>query len=266
MRPLPQDQKCLRNQRKNQEMKILIIGDTQCKPDLDMTYLSHIGKYIVEKKPDMVVHLGDHWDMPSLSSYDKGKKSFEGRRYKADVDAGNLGMHTLLAPLRKEYKKNGYKPDMHYLFGNHCQGRILRAINEDSILDGTIGLDDLDTSGWTTHPFMEVFVHSGIAFSHYFTTGVMGRPAGTAAAQLRQANMSCIAGHQQGLQIHTGKRADGALLTSIICGSSYSHNEDYLGPQGNNHFRGIIMLHDVQPSGQFELMPVTLRFLREKYS
>ena len=251
--------------------KILVIPDTQIKPGVDTTFLTHVGMYIVEKKPDIVVHLGDHWDMPSLSSYDKGTKSFEGRRYKADIEAGNAAMKQLLAPLEaynKQKKKNKeklYKPVMHLLCGNHSY-RIVRAVNEDPKLEGTIGLQDLDTSGWIFHPFLEVAVISGIAFSHYFTTGVMGRPCATAQAQLRQANMSCISGHQQGLQMHTGKRADGVLLTSIIAGSCYTHEEDYLGPQGNNHFRGIITLHDVQPSGQFEVMPVSLRYLKSKYN
>jgi hypothetical protein len=245
--------------------KILVIPDVQCKPGVDMTHLTHIGKYIVEKKPDMIVHLGDHWDMPSLSSYDKGKKSFEGRRYKADIEAGNLGMRMLQAPLvALNKKKMVYNPERHFLFGNHEQ-RILRATNDEPMLDGTIGLHDCDTSGWITHPFLEVFVHSGIAFSHYFTTGVMGRPCTTAASQLSKKHMSCIAGHQQGLQIATANRADGASLTSLIVGSCYTHHEDYLGPQGNVHFRGIIMLHDVQPSGQFEIMPISLRYLKGKY-
>lgn len=246
--------------------KILVIPDTQCKPGIDMSHLTHIGRYIVDKKPDVVIHLGDHWDMPSLSSYDKGKKSFEGRRYKADIEAGNLGMQMLLEPLVKlNKKKMVYKPTMHFLYGNH-ENRILRATNDDPMLDGTIGLHDLDTSGWITHPFLQVFVYSGIAFSHYFTTGVMGRPCTTAAAQLSKKHMSCIAGHQQGLQIATAMRADGAQLTSLIVGSCYNHIEDYLGPQGNTHFRGVVVLNDGQPNGQFEVMPLTLRYLEEKYS
>jgi hypothetical protein len=251
-------------------MKILVIPDTQVKSDVDTTHLTHIGKYIVEKQPDVVVHLGDHWDMPSLSSYDKGTKSFEGRRYKADIEAGNAGMKQLIAPLNafnercKKNKKAGKYPAMHFLHGNHEQ-RIVRATNDDPKLDGTIGLQDLDLIGWTAHPFLEVFVLSGIAFSHYFTTGVMGRPCTSATAQLSKKHMSCVAGHQQGLQIATSNRADGASLTSIICGSCYTHEENYLGPQGNKHFRGILMLHDVQPTGEFDLMPVSLKFLAEKY-
>mgnify|MGYP000057652221 CR=1 FL=1 len=91
-------------------MRILCIGDTQVKPGIDLGYLDRVGKYLVEKEPDIVVHLGDHWDLPSLSSYDVGKKSFEGRRYVEDIKAGNEGMQRLLQPLREKQsgqRKNG---------------------------------------------------------------------------------------------------------------------------------------------------------------
>ena len=73
--------------------------------------------------------------------------------------------------------------------------------------------------------------------------------------------MSCIAGHQQGLQIHMAQRADGKRLTSIIAGSCYEHDEDYLGPQGNQHWRGCLMLHNVN-DGEFDHMPVSLDYIK----
>ena len=75
--------------------KHLVIGDTQVKPGISLAYLSWIGKYIVDKRPDVIVMIGDFADMPSLSSYDTGKKSFEGRTYKADIRAAIKGMDTL---------------------------------------------------------------------------------------------------------------------------------------------------------------------------
>ena len=80
----------------------LVIPDTQVKPGVPLDHLSWIGEYIVERKPDVVVHLGDHWDFPSLSAYDRGKKAMEGRRYTDDVDAGNEGMNLLTTPIRVE--------------------------------------------------------------------------------------------------------------------------------------------------------------------
>jgi len=82
-------------------MKILVIPDTQCKPDTPTKHLTWAGKAICDYKPDIVIHLGDHWDMPSLSSHDKaGSKYFEGKRYLADIEAGNVGMEALLAPVK----------------------------------------------------------------------------------------------------------------------------------------------------------------------
>jgi hypothetical protein len=250
-------------------MKIAVIPDTQVKPGVDTKYLENIGKYILEKKPDVIVHMGDHWDMPSLSSYDVGKKAFEGRRYKNDIEAGNLGMAALMKPLNDHNEraranhKPRYSPRKVFLMGNH-ENRINRAVNSDPKLEGTIGVDDLNLQGWETYDFLEVALIGGIAFSHYFVTGVAGRPASTANAQLNKKHMSCIAGHQQGLQIATAERADGQRLTSIIAGSCYEHDEDYLGHQGNKHWRGFLMLHEVQ-NGQFDLMPLSLNYINQKY-
>lgn len=249
----------------------LVIPDCQVKPGHSNEYLKSIGNYIIAKKPDVIINIGDFADMPSLSSYDVGKKSFEGRRYRDDVEASKTGMAVLLQPLR-DYNRRAarnhhslYKPRMVLTLGNH-ENRINRAVNDDAKLDGVLSIRDLGYSdfGWEVYDYLDVVVIDGVAYSHYFVTGVAGRPAGTAAAQFRKTNMSCIAGHQQGLQIHTGNRADGKLLTSVIAGSCYEHNEDYLGPQGNRHWRGIVMCHDVN-DGQFDLMPVSLKFLKERY-
>ena len=51
-----------------------IIPDCQVKDGVDLSYLTWVGKYLVEKKPDVIVQIGDFADMPSLSSYDVGKK------------------------------------------------------------------------------------------------------------------------------------------------------------------------------------------------
>ena len=252
-------------------MRIVVIPDVQAKPGIDFDYLRTVGNYIVAKRPDVVVHLGDHWDMPSLSSYDVGKKSFEGRRYLDDIAAGNAAMDTLLSPLEEfndKARKNGkkqYHPRKVFLTGNH-EARIERAVNNDAKIEGVIGYKDLKLDGWEVHNFLDVVVISGIAFSHYFTTGLLGRPCSSAAIQLAKKHMSSISGHQQGLQIATGYRGDGVRLTSLIAGSCYLHSEDYLGPQGNNHWRGILVLNAVTKEGEFDLMPVSLQFLKERYN
>ena len=249
--------------------KHLIVPDTQVKFGEDFTYLNRIGKFMVEKKPDVVVHLGDFADMESLSTYDVGKKTFEGKRYVKDIAAAHEAMDQLLSPLReyniraKKNKEKQYKPRLVLCLGNH-EERIKRAINADPKLEGLIKYEDLPFKDWEVHDFLRPVFINGIAYSHYFPTGVMGRPAMTASAMVSKLHMSCVAGHQQGKQVAYGKRPDGSTITCIIAGSCYEHNEGYLDHQTNQHFRGVVMLHEVD-NGCFDEMFVSLDYLKKKY-
>lgn len=250
---------------------ILVIPDAQVKPGVPIDHLRWLGRYIVDKKPDVIVNIGDFADMPSLSSYDVGKKSFEGRKYTADVRASVEGMMELLGPLntlRERQilnKKKVYSPRKILTLGNH-ENRINRAVENDRKLEDLVSIDDLlyEDFGWEVYDFLDVVMVEGIAFSHYFPTGVAGRPSSTANAQLNKQHCSCVSGHQQGLQIATGKRADGSLLTSIIAGSFYLHDEEYMGPQQNNHWRGALMLHNCKNSS-FDLNLLPMSYLEKKY-
>ena len=83
--------------------RILVIPDTQVKPGVNTDHLEWAGYYAVKMKPDVIVHIGDHWDMPSLSSYDKkGSRQMEGKRYVKDIDAGNEAMDRFMAPIHAE--------------------------------------------------------------------------------------------------------------------------------------------------------------------
>ena len=250
----------------------VVIPDTQCKPGIDLDYLRWIGEFIAKKKPDVVVHIGDHWDMPSLSSYDFGKRQAEGRRVVADIDVGNEGFNELCMPIYNEMhrlemnKKKRWNPSLHLCLGNHEQ-RIQRAIDSDAKLEGLVSYNDLLVSklnDWTVHSYLDPFISDGIAFNHYFPTGVSGKPSATANAQLNKQHMSCIAGHQQGFQIASTYRGDGKRITSIIAGSAYVHDEHYLGPIGNNHWRGILVLHEVE-DGQFDVMPISMNYLQKTF-
>ena len=250
-------------------MKIAIIPDTQVKPDVPLDHLLYAGKYIADKKPDVIVHLGDHWDMESLCSYDKGKKSFEGRRYKKDIEAGNLAMDLLLEPIKTERlrlkinKKKQWKPRMVFTIGNHEQ-RIERCIENDAVLEDCIGYSDLNLDDWEVADYLEPVVIEGVAFAHFFTSGVMGRPVSSARAMLTKKMMSCVMGHVQDRDIAYGKRADNVRLTSIFAGMFTQHYEGYLGNQGNSSWKGIWLLNEVE-NGSFDELPVSIDYLKNKY-
>lgn len=251
--------------------KHIVIPDVQFKPGNSTDFLASIGNYIVEKKPDVVVCIGDFADMPSLSSYDVGTKSFEGRRYKADIEATHQGMEALLDPIKRfnakqrRTKHQIYVPRLVLTLGNH-ENRINKAVNNDPKLDGTIGIDDLkyDTWGWEVVPFLQPIIIDGIAYCHYFTSGVMGRPVASARHLVQKKHMSCTMGHVQNWEIHRETRADGTPVLGLFTGSCYEHNEDYLGPQGNTYDRGIWMKNEVQ-DGHYHPMFVSLNYLKKSY-
>lgn len=249
----------------------LVLPDTQCKPGASVDHLSWAGQYAVDMKPDVIVHLGDHWDMPSLSVYDIGKKSFEGRNYIDDIEAGIEGMKAFLAPIKAEQqrlirnKDKRWNPRMVFCIGNH-EERIERAVESDRKLEGLMSYDSLrlDEFGWEVHDFLEVVVLDGIAYSHFFTSGVMGRPVSSAKAMITKKMMSCVMGHVQDRDIAYARKADGSSVTGIFGGIYYPHDEGYLNPQTNRSWRGIWVFNEVS-NGSFDELPVSLTYLKEKY-
>ena len=233
-------------------MRHLIIPDCQVRPGDDLSFLSWIGQYIIDKKPDVIVHLGDFADMPSLSSYDVGKKSYEGRTYKDDVDVAYEGMMSLFKPIfaynrrQAENKKKQYKPKLVLTLGNH-EARIDRAIELDRKLEGLISIEDLGYTdfGWEVVPFLKPIFIDGICYCHYLCSGAMGKPIAAAHLILQKKHNSCVVGHQQGRDVAYSHKADGSQITAIIAGSCYLHDENYLNVQTNNHWRGVIMLNEV---------------------
>jgi hypothetical protein len=252
-------------------MKHMVIPDTQVKPNGTVEHLKWAGQYAVEKKPDVIIHLGDHWDMPSLSVYDVGKKSFEGRRYNDDIQAGIEGMKAFLQPIREEQqrlrinKKKRWNPKLIFTLGNHEQ-RIERAVEADAKLEGLIGYHDLRLTqfGWEVHDFLAPVVVDGICYSHYFTSGVMGRPVSSAKLMIQKKMMSTVMGHVQDREIAYARKADGSPVTGLFAGIFYQHDEDYLTPQTNGSWSGIWMFHDVN-NGSFNEQPISLQALRRKY-
>ncbi len=237
-----------------------VIPDVQVKPGVPTEHLSWIGNYIAEKRPDVIVQIGDFNDMASLSFYALGKAEGEGTRYTADIEAGKAAMKRLVKPFRSI---RGYKPSMHLTLGNH-EDRIDREAQSQPRLIGKLSTKDLGYAefGWTVHPFLKVIRIDGIEYTHYFTSGPKGRPVSSAAAILRERHSSGIMGHNQFTDIAIHKKSG---HIGMMVGCAYLHDEEYLGAQGNCYRRQIVMLHEVR-DGIFDPMLVSLAFLKAKYS
>lgn len=238
----------------------IVIPDVQAKSGVNTDHLTWVGNYIAEKRPDTIICIGDFWDMPSLSSHDKGKLAFEGRRYVNDIRAGQQAMEKLLDPIRSV---PNYNPRKVFCLGNH-EIRIQRVVDINPEFSEKFSLQDLgiEDYGWEVHDFLKVVEIEGIQYSHYFTSGVMGRPVSSAAALLRERGCSATMGHVQYTDIAVHKKTQ---QIGLFCGTCYQHDEDYLGYQGNVQRRQIIVKHEVE-AGKYDPMLVSLKFLEKSYS
>ena len=252
--------------------KHVLIPDTQVRPGVPTVHLEWIGQYVVDEfaGDDLtLIHIGDHWDMPSLSSYDRGKARMEGRRVAADIIAGNQGFDLLNAPLARynvEHPRKKWHPRKEFFRGNH-EDRISRAIEETAQLDGLLSLDMLNAAewGWEVHDFLEVAELDGVAYSHYFYNPMTGRPYGgqNIDTRLKTIGHSFTMGHQQGLGYGL-RDVLGKMQHGLVAGSCYLHDEDYKGPQGNAHWRGIVVCNQVE-NGSYDPMFVSLDYLCRRF-
>lgn len=206
----------------------------------------------------MVVHVGDHWDMRSLNPHMK-KKGLEGKRVRADIDSGNEGMRIL----SEEFDVRGYHPELHLLDGNH-EMFIDEAIEAEPKFEGVFSRKDLLAPGWERHPFLEPVDVDGVVYAHYFYQPMTGNPyCGTVDNRLKQIGHSFTQGHQQtllyGLRFVRGRSQHG-----LVAGACYLHDESYKGPQGNAHWRGVIVCHEVH-KGSYDPMFVSLEYLCRRY-
>lgn len=222
------------------------------------------------KLPDVIVQAGDWYDMPSLSSYDRGKKSSHGRTVKDDIQAGDSALELFERELKKHAPRS-YKPRKVFVTGNH-EDRIPRHVEEYPWLDGSIGIDHLafGKHGWETVPFLRPIEIHGVTYFHYCPIDSNGRVssprhgAPSALAQARRMMRSCVAGHRQGLDtavIHT----PGRTVRGVIAGSFYQHSEAYMTRMGDTYWRGILVFNDLRPNtGEFDICEVSLDYLRRR--
>lgn len=263
--PMPTAAKELKIKAPAHGLRIAVIPDAQVRDGVPTDHLAKAGMYLADKQPDVILCGGDWWDMPTLSNWNKpGSAEKEGKRYWKDIDAGCRAMEEFLEPIAKA---KGYKPIFVFNEGNH-EDRVPRAIRANpNELMGVYSKNHfrLEQYGWQVVPFLQPITIGGVAFNHYFPAGVMGKPITSASMILKKMHMSCFAFHQQGRDIAYSRRADGATLTAIISGSFYQHDEPYMGPLANKHWRGMWMLHEVK-DGQFDEMPVSISFLKRKFA
>lgn len=249
-------------------MNILVIPDAHAKPGVSMRRFDWLGKVIVDLRPDVVVDLGDWADMESLSSYDKGKKSFEGRRYAKDVAASVEARERVARHLKKSRKR----PRLVALGGNHDYDRIHRATELTPELDGTIGVSDQQHAeyGWDLIPYLHPHTEAGYAFQHYFGSGLMQRPIGGERHALRLLQTqftSCIQGHSHLWDEAERTLANGRRIQAFVPGCFLDPEqwESYAGRANTMWWRGLLWLPGAEDGYCRDFQRISIEKLQREY-
>lgn len=249
----------------NQPKVHLVIPDSHAHPDHHNRRYEWLGKLINDLKPDTIVDIGDWWDMASLCSYDKGTKGFEGRRYKRDIEAGLDAQERLYDITRKSKKK---LPRFVRTLGNH-EHRIHKAVDRDPVLEGTIGLADLQSKeyGWEEFPFLTPVQIDGVTYQHYFTSGIMGRPiSGERHAQtliLKQL-ASCTQGHSHLFDYCVRTDVSGRKIHGCVVGVYQDYEADFAGPANAMWSPGVVVKRGVQ-GGSYDVEHISLERIKQAY-
>lgn len=260
-------------------LKVLVIPDTQKRPDVPHDQLVWAARLALEERPDVIVHLGDHWDMPSLGGYESATaKVLHERDVLEDIEAGNEALQAFTGEIaaynRTQNNARRYRPRLVLLRGNHDGetngGRVHRAMLDAPWLRGFFHAHPLESPGWEVVPFLQPVEIAGVVYCHFFCRSADGRVKQSrrgqpsARLQLQREGISCTAGHQQGLDVASRLTATGRQR-AVIAGSCYLHEEPYLTPQGNSHWHGVLIKHHCL-DGDYDLEEVSLRQLKARFA
>jgi hypothetical protein len=229
-----------------------------------------LGKLILDIKPDAVINIGDTWDMPSLSHYDKGRKGFQGRTYRADIDAGIDFNDRLWSTVRAAKKQ---LPKRYFFIGNHEQ-RIPKAIDIQPELDGAMSLSDLNLPDF----YDEVIYYEGgtpgskdidgITYAHYFVSGVMARPTGgehPAYSLLTKHYQSLTCGHSHLADLCYRTTASGKKIIGCVAGVYQDYVADWCGKEVQKlWWPGVVVKRNVD-DGVYSPQFISLKDIKKEY-
>ena len=240
----------------------LVIGDPHCNPKASNDRFLWAGKLARDLKPDTIICMGDFSSLDSLSSYDRGKKSFEGRRYKKDIDHA----HDALEKFNKGL--NGKRSRKVMLLGNH-EDRIDRIVDETPELDGTISTKDLKFKefGWEVFAYQEPVAIDGVHYCHNYPTGIMGKPISgdnIARSLLLKNKVSSTVGHCHLFDYSMCTIPSGRKVLGLSAGCYLHHKEDYARNTQRLWWSGLIVKRNVR-QGEYDIETVEYNTVKRRY-
>lgn len=242
----------------------LILPDSHAHPDYSNDRFTWFGKLIMDLKPEVVINIGDLADMASLCGHSKPSE-LEGARYEADCNAAKDAQERIFSPVRKAKKK---MPRFIWTLGNH-DIRPERYTDQFPVLKGKLRNEDIGYKDfpWEVYPFLEAIDVDGIDYSHYFVSGLLGRPIGgvhPAYSTVKKRNKSSVFGHTH-LFDYKLDRTDGRSLMGINVGCFVDYHAGYAGPSNHMWSRGVVVIRDVE-DGIGDVQWISMERLKKEYN
>lgn len=248
----------------------LVIPDQHAHPDYGNERADWLARLIIDIKPDVVVNIGDAADMPSLSSYDKGKRSFHGKSYAKDIQAHQEFQDRLWAPVKARKKRMPYS----VIFEGNHEHRVEKALDLSPELEGTIGFKDYLFNDY----YDQVIRYSGstpgvveidnIEYAHYFISGTMGRPAGgihPAYTLISKRHKSSTCGHLHTADFCMHAAGSGGRIMASVVGCYQDYDSDWAGESNRLWWRGVLIKRNVE-NGQYDPQWISIDALRKEYA
>lgn len=249
--------------------RTLVIPDSHVKPGDDFDRFEALDNFIIEKKPDHIIQLGDFLTFSSLSHWDKNNRlKMEGVRYKEDIDAGNKALDLMF---KSTFKSKTYNPNIIWHFGNHDQAWPERYIEQNPALSGHIDVvADLKLAkrGITNIiPYKKYSCIKGTLFTHAPQNAanmpIGGKFAAQKASELTAKSM--VFGHTHSTQEFSCQRhGDDHVIQIYVAGCFFHGKESYTEDSTMTHNRCISLLTQWD-EGRFDICQISLERLESEY-
>jgi hypothetical protein len=249
---------------------IVVIADTQIDKDSPTKHLEALSRYLWKHKPSTWVHIGDHFDLPSLSSYASPLQQ-EGKRLVDDIDAGIKALDKIADYVNTrniKSKRQFYSPNKLFIEGNH-ENRLNRYMGAHPELLGLVDIPSfIECAGWSYSKLGEPIWVGDVCFNHYMENPMSGKPVGGSMEnKLNKFPHSFVHGHQQQFQYARRQNLKGKPHFGVCAGAFYMHDEDYRGAN-NTEIRGFVHLkHFINRYGydDYDVEFISLERLLEQY-
>ena len=260
----------------------LVIPDSHADPRFSNERYEALGNFIVDKRPDHVVLLGDWGNLDSISFHNGDRPLLkEGMRLKDDLDSMQEAFELMQGRIdnyNKQlsvWKKKRYEPLLHWIEGNH-EDRVRRYIESHPELQLFIISDNglVNARGWNFVGYTDSVWIQGTRFTHVPLNPGNGRPISGKYSTFRAVDFtdgSVVFGHQHCRTLTSVRRDssnDGRVVNAYCAGCYFDYVPEYVRGVASTlpWWRGITILHhNLEEEGQWDIDTFAMDAILNQY-